>query len=270
MRDLYVPRAQKSVAPPREGRRRDEGEPDASDASIARDVAKIRVWPGADSPAVDAATDPRLADSGLTAKVINWLDRRIALPIAEGGRWLTRTVGPGMYWLSGAMNSYYLLKNWDDPKFSPAMKGALVAGTATTAAAAVTSTWAALPIQGALTANRFSGLFGGLAGGIFSGVNMLITLRNRQATPVEKTMAATGFATGVAGSIFGTLAAFLPVGASLGPLGLGAWGVTFGLASLGLGLGQMWLGKNKTLNRALGAIGKPFGRVWDKIADLVQ
>ncbi|MBM3270325.1 MAG: hypothetical protein FJZ01_22045 [Candidatus Sericytochromatia bacterium] len=245
-----------------------DGKSDESQGSIAQDVAKIRIWPGADSPVVDAATDPRLADAGMTSRIVHWLDSKIALPIAEGSKWFTRTVGPGMFWVSGALNTYFLAKNWNDPNFHPAMKATLVAGTAATGAAATTATWAALPIKGALTANRFSGMFGGLAGGIFGALNMVVTLGDKQAMPVEKTFATAGFATGAAGTVFGTLAAFLPAGAALGPLGLGAWGMAFGLASLGLGLFQMGFGKNKTLNKAFSAVGNAAKKAWEGLESI--
>ncbi len=230
----------------REGRPREADDPTGS---IAKDVAKIRIWPGAEQPVVTQATDARLANAGMAAKILNWLDKRIALPIAEGGRWFTRTIGPGMFWVSGALNAYYLAKNWDDPRFKPAMKGALVTGTAATGLAAATATWAALPVKGALLANRFSTLFGGVAGGIFSGLNMIITLGDKRSTPVEKTLATAGFATGILGTAFGVSAAFLPAATVLGPFGLGAWGLVFGLTSATLAVGQIFFGKNKTLNK---------------------
>ncbi len=233
--------------------------------SIAKDVSKIQVWPGSESPMVTQATDPRLANAGMTARVLNFLDHHINLPIAKMGQWVTRTVGPGMYWFSALSNSYYLAKNWNDPKFTTPMKATLVTGAAATVAAAGASTWAALPIKGALTANRFSGMLGGLAGGIFSAANMVITLRNKQSTRVQKTMATAGFVTGIAGTTFGVMAAFLPAGAALGPLGLGAWGMIFGLVSTATALSQMFLGQNKWLNAQFGKVNRGVRSAWNGI-----
>jgi hypothetical protein len=247
------------VASPRAARVRDGATEHAEEqGSIAQDVAKIRIWPGAEQPVVTNATDPRLANAGMAAKILNWLDTKLKVPIAAGGRLLTRTVGPGMFWVSGALNSFYLAKNWNDPAFKPAMKAALTTGAGATLAAAATATWAALPVKGALLANRFSCLFGGLAGGIFSTLNMIITLKAKDSTPVEKTAATGSAVTGIIGATFGVLAAFLPAGMALGPLGLGAWGLVFGLTSIGLAVTQLFAGKNKTLNKALGKLASVF------------
>lgn len=250
--DVRVAAVGKAVLEPSEGPK--QGPRKKEDPS----VLKYQIWPGSEAPALTTAQDARLAKAGMLAQALNWLDSKIALPIADWGRFLTRTVGPGMFWVSGVANAMMLVKDWNKKSLSPGVKSALLAGTAATAAAATSATWAALPIQGALLANRFSGLFGGLAGGIFSGLNMIVTLGNKQATTVQKIAATGGFATGMMGTLFCTAAAFLPAGASLGPLGLGAWGLIFGVSSMALGIGQWLLGKNKWLNDKVSAIGRWF------------
>ncbi len=226
----------------------------------AAQLLKYRIWPLSGAPVVAPSTDVRLGTTGLIPRILNWIDTW-SPGLASGIRKGTRIAGPPMYWVSGIANGLMLLHDWHNPAFKPGTKVALATGTGLTLVGASAATYSALPLQGAMLANRVAGVAGGLAGGIFGAINMIVTLRNPSATPAEKFSATGGFALGSLGTVIGTAAVFLPAGTALGPLGLGAWAAIVGGAATALAVTQLLFGKNKWLNHELSTAGKDIGQV---------
>lgn len=228
-------------------------------------LLKYQIWPLAGAPEINPSVDQRLGSTGLMARILMAIDQK-APWLSNGIRKFSRFSGPPMYWVSGLANGILLLHDWHNPSFKPGTKVALAAGTGLTFAGAAAATWAALPVKGALLANRFSGFFGGAAGGIFGALNMIVTLNNKKATPTEKVSATGGFVLGTLATVVGTAAVFLPAGTALGPLGLGIWAAIVGGASTALAVTQLLFGKNKWLNKELSVAGKDFGRAEHTVA----
>ncbi|MBU6429010.1 MAG: hypothetical protein KGR26_08370 [Cyanobacteria bacterium REEB65] len=216
-----------------------------SDDPTSAQLLGYRIWPGAGAPIVSEQQDARLATTGPAQAMLAGLDTK-APWLANLVRGFTRVGGPSLFGVSAIANTLLLEQDWNDPAFKPQTKAALLAGTGFTFAGAATASWAALPIRGALTANRFSGLFGGVAGAIFGAINMIVTLQNKDATPVEKFAAAGGFALGAVATILGTAAVF-----SIGAPVLVPLATATGIASMAMG-GLQYVGaQNKPLNSAL-------------------
>ncbi len=235
----------------------------------AAQLLKYRLWPLSGAPVVAPGDDVRLGTTGLVPRILDWVDTW-APGLANGIRKGTRIAGPPMYWVSGIANGLMLLHDWHNPAFKPDTKVALATGTGLTLVGAGAATYSALPLQGALIANRVAGVAGGLAGGLFGAINMIVTLRTKTATPTEKVSATGSFILGSLGTIIGTAAVFLPAGTALGPLGLGAWAAVVGGTATALAVTQLLFGKNKWLNHELSTAGKELGAVGHSLGSLTH
>lgn len=235
------------------------------------DVAMFRNLPLAGTPLVSAADDKTLGTVDPAANILSKLETRgpFLAKLAHGVRFLTRVAGPTMWGVSLVLNVDRLAKALHDPTIATGSKVALTAGTVASGVGFVAAAICALPLKaagflglgkaGLLTANKVSSLFGGIGGTIFGTINMIETLRKPDAKPAERFFAKAGFAFGVAGFVFGTVAltASLPWAApllakvpALLPIATKAASV-LGIAGLGVWIGQLALGKNKWLGDKL-------------------
>lgn len=237
----------------------------------AVDVAMFRNLPLAGTPLVSAADDATLGSMDPIASALSKLETKgpVMAKFAHGFRFMTRVAGPSMWGVSMFFNVKLLARALKDPTITPASKAALVAGTVANGVGFAAAAVCALPTKlaglfglgkaGLLTANKLSGLFGGIGGTIFNTINMIETLRKKDAKPAERFFAKAGFALGVAGFVFGTIAltASLPWAApllakapALLPFATKAANY-LGLAGMGVWIGQLALGKNKWLGEKL-------------------
>jgi hypothetical protein len=235
------------------------------------DVALFRNLPLAGTPLVSAADDKTLGSMDPIASALSKLETKgpVFAKVANGARLLTRVAGPTMWGVSMFFNAKLLFRALKDPSITPGSKVALAAGTVANGVGFVAAAVCALPLKvasifglskaGLLTSNKISGLFGGIGGTIFNTINMIETLRKPDAKPAERFFAKAGFALGVAGFLFGTVAltASLPWMApvlaklpSLLPFATKAANV-LGIAGMGVWIGQMVFGKNKWLGDKL-------------------
>lgn len=235
------------------------------------DVAMFRNLPLAGTPLVSAADDKTLGSMDPVASALSKLETKGPgmAKIAHGARFVTRVAGPTMWGVSMFFNVKLLLQALKDPTITTGSKVALAAGTIANGIGFVAATVCALPLKfagflglskgGLLTANKLSGLFGGIGGTIFGAINMIETMRKPDAKPAERFFAKAGFALGVAGFIFGTVAltASLPWMApvlakapALLPFATKAANL-LGIAGMGVWIGQMVFGKNKWLGDKL-------------------
>ena len=235
------------------------------------DVAMFRNLPLAGTPLVSAADDKTLGSMDPIASALSKLETKggVMAKFANGFRFVTRVAGPTMWGVSMFFNVKLLWKALEDPTITPASKVALAAGTVANGVGFAAAAVCALPLKlagflglgkaGLITANKVSGLFGGIGGTIFNTINMIETLRKPDAKPGERFFAKAGFALGVAGFVFGTIAltASLPWAApllakapALLPFATKAANV-LGIAGMAVWIGQLVLGKNQWLGEKL-------------------
>lgn len=235
------------------------------------DVALFRNLPGAGTPLVSASDDKTLGSMDPIASALSKLETKgpVMAKVANGARLMTRVAGPTMWGVSMFFNAKLLIQALKDDSITMGSKIALTAGTVANGIGFVCSAICALPLKlagflglgkaGLLTANKLSGLFGGIGGTIFGTINMIETLRKPDGKPAERFFAKAGFALGVAGFAFGTIAltASLPWAApmvaklpALLPFATKAANI-LGIAGMGVWIGQMVLGKNKWLGDKL-------------------
>ena len=262
--------AKPAPTPPKAGPRAKAAKAQAPAPSRV-DVAMFRNLPLAGTPLVSAADDKTLGSMDPLASALSKLETKgpTMAKVANGARFLTRVAGPTMWGVSMFFNAKLLVQALKDPSITLGSKIALAAGTAANGVGFVCAAVCALPLKlasflglgkaGLLTANKLSGLFGGIGGTIFGTINMIETLRKKDAKPAERFFAKAGFALGVAGFVFGTIAltASLPWMApvlakvpALLPFATKAANV-LGLAGMGVWIGQMVLGKNRWLGDRL-------------------
>lgn len=237
------------------------------------DVANFRILPLAGAPQVSAEVDETLGKTGLVPFLLNKIDGlgKIGPAISNGFRVFTRVVGPIGYWASTVRNFKLLFAAKDDPTLNGKSKAALALGTIGTGVASVFATISALPARaaaaigisgkGLINANKLSGISGGIAGIAFATINMVETLRKKDAKPAERFFSKIGFGLGAIGFVFGTTA--LAISSGFGPAAVLAKGLpwllpvaskvaTFaGITGMASWISQMVFGKNKWLNEKL-------------------
>jgi hypothetical protein len=248
------------------------GKPEATAVSTV-DVASFRNLPLAGAPQVSAEVDETLGKTGLVPFLLNKIDGlgKIGPAISNGFRFLTRVVGPAAYWASTVRNFKLLFKANDDPTLNGKSKWTLALGTVGTGVAAAAATVAALPAKlagmvgltarGQINANKISGITGGIAGMAYATINMIETLRKKDAKPAERFFSKIGFGLGAIGFLFGTTA--LAISSGFGPAAVLAKGLPWllpvaskvatvaGIAGMASWISQMIFGKNRWLNEKL-------------------
>jgi hypothetical protein len=112
---------------------------------------------------------------------------------------------------------------------------------------------------GRIVCNKVAGIVGGVGGNIFTVINLIETLRNKDAKPAERFFAKLGFFLGMTGFIFGTLAMMASMPWMAAVITKVPWllpaatkiGNTVGIVGLFAWLGQLFMGKNVWLNNHL-------------------
>lgn len=243
----------------------------AGDPKRLVDVAQFHNLPAAGTPMVSAAEDPTLANLDPVNKVFTKVAERggILAKGVAGIRFLTEVLGPTMWGASAVMTTRLFFKSLKDKTIALPSKIALGVATAANAAGAVFAAastrfagkWLSLGAR--MTANKIAGILGGIGGNIWGVINLVETLRNKDAKPAARFFAKAGFAIGLVGFIFGTAAmcASMPWMAGITkalpwllPNATRICNVT-GFIGMGTWIGQMFLGKNEWLsNKVKGTI----------------
>jgi hypothetical protein len=243
------------------------GAPDSPQRIV--DVVQFRNLPLAGTPMVSAADDPTLAKLDPINNALGKLAERggIFAKLTKGLRFFTEVMGPTAWIFSSFLTTRLFFKSLKDQTITLPSKVALGIATVANAAGAglaTASTRFAGKLLGTslatrMTLNKFAGILGGLGGNIYSAINMIETLRNKQAKPAERFFAKLGFVMGLTAFAFGSVAmcASMPWMASLSKAlpwllpnatRLGSW---LGLVSMLAGFAQMFLGKNQWLSDKL-------------------
>lgn len=234
----------------------EQAAPAATEASQRTvDVAKFRLLPGAGQPLV---LGDEALKSGLIPRLVSGLAKMG--PIGKGAAGAivlgSTIIGPAVFGLSMWNIGKGAVQVKDDPTYAPASKGVIYGASAVMGVSFLTALGSAIPKIAAgtrLTLNKVSNISGGLAGTAFSAINLIETLRNKDATPVERMFAKLGFGTGMTGFVVGAtalIASMTRLGAAApGLVRALAWiGTGAGVGNMAFGLGQMLLGKNAWLN----------------------
>ncbi|MDB5101947.1 MAG: hypothetical protein JWM80_6368 [Cyanobacteria bacterium RYN_339] len=235
------------------------------------DVAQFHNLPAAGTPMVSAAEDPTLANLDPVNKIFTKVAERggVFAKGVAGIRLLTEVLGPVMWGASAFMTTRLFFKSLKDETIALPSKVALgVATVANTAGAGFAfastrfaSRWLSLGAR--MTANKIAGILGGIGGNIWGVINLVETLRNKDAKPAERFFAKIGFGIGIIGFVFGTAAmcASMPWMAGITkalpwllPNATRICNIT-GFVGMFAWIGQMFLGKNAWLgNKVKGTI----------------
>ncbi|MDB5097212.1 MAG: hypothetical protein JWM80_1633 [Cyanobacteria bacterium RYN_339] len=230
------------------------------------DVAQFRIMPGAGAPQVSAEVDATLGSTGLLPWILTRVEAigSVGVKAANGVRFLTRLLGPALFGFSAVWNAMLLPKALKDPTLGKGSKAMLVFGEVGTILGAATALAAALPAKLAgllrlssarqVLANKTSGIAGGVAGIGFAAINLVETMHNPDSKPAERFFAKLGFGIGAIGFVAGTAALAISMG-----MGAPAWllpvaskiATVAGIGGVASMLGQLFMGKNKTLNAKL-------------------
>ncbi|HEY9721116.1 MAG TPA: hypothetical protein V6D47_03835 [Oscillatoriaceae cyanobacterium] len=228
-------------------------------------VLSFRVLPGAGAPVVSAKTDSTLGKTGPIPWLLNKLESMGATgaKVAGGVRFFTRLVGPIMYGVSAYWNLRMLPSVMHDKTIKTSSKVILATGSGLVTVGAIGAAIAAMPVKLAediglgmsnlVRANKISGISGGLAGLGFGLINMIETMRDKNASPSKRFFAKVGFGLGALSFVTGSAAMIMSMMGGGGlAIGLCSKIATFGgLLGLVANLGQAVLGKNGWLNSHL-------------------
>lgn len=233
------------------------------------DVVQFRNLPLAGTPMVSAADDPTLAKLDPINNMLGKLAERggIFAKLTKGFRFMTEVMGPTAWIFSAFLTTKLFLKALKDETIALPSKIAL--GVATVANiggagfAAASTRFAGklfgMGVATRMTLNKVAGILGGIGGNIYAVINLVETLRNKDAKPAERFFAKLGFGLGIVGFVFGTAAmcASMPWMAGVAKAlpwllpnatRVASW---MGFAGMGAWIAQMFLGKNEWLGNKL-------------------